>query len=118
MSGREPVRTFQQAVELLGRRWCGAIARALLDGPRYFAELERGIPEISGRALSQRLKELEAEGIVERRVEASSPVRVRYELTPKGRALEDVFAAVELWARDWLEEPGRAEPLARAGGGS
>jgi DNA-binding HxlR family transcriptional regulator len=95
--------TFQRAVELIGRRWCGTIARALLGGPLYFAQLERAIPDISGRALSQRLKELEAEGIVLRRVEPGTPVRVRYELTEMGRGLEDVIERVEVWAHGWLE---------------
>jgi DNA-binding HxlR family transcriptional regulator len=103
VSEREFCATFQRAVELIGRRWCGAIARALLDGPRYFAELERAIPAISGRALSLRLKELEAEGILVRSVETTSPIRVRYELTEKGRALGGIVAEVERWAHDWLE---------------
>jgi DNA-binding HxlR family transcriptional regulator len=102
--------TFQRAVELIGRRWSGAIARALLPGPLYFADLERAIPDISARALSQRLKELEAEGIVIRRVEAGTPVRVRYELTEKGCALEDVVERVEAWAHEWLEEKSPRRP--------
>ena len=101
MSDRAFCPTFQQAVELVGRRWCGAIARALLDGPRRFSELERAIPEISGRALTQRLRELEAEGVVAREVEPTSPVRVTYALTEKGRGLEEVVTAVERWAHAW-----------------
>jgi DNA-binding HxlR family transcriptional regulator len=93
---------FQQAVELVGRRWCGAIARALLDGPLRVSELERAIPEISARALTQRLRELEAAGVVERVVEASSPVRVSYALSEKGRALEEVVTGLERWADDWV----------------
>ena len=104
MTGPEFCPTFQRAVELIGRRWSGAIARALLGGPLHFAELERGILDISARALSQRLKELESEGIVLRRVDGGSPVRVRYELTAKGRALEDVIERVEAWAHEWLED--------------
>lgn len=94
---------FQQAVELVGRRWCGAIARALLDGPRRFSELERSIPDISARALTQRLRELEAEGILAREVEPTSPVRVTYALTAKGRDLEEVVTSLERWAHEWLE---------------
>ncbi|HSK16281.1 MAG TPA: helix-turn-helix domain-containing protein [Gaiellaceae bacterium] len=116
MSEREFCARFQRAVELIGRRWCGSIARALLDGPRYFAELERAIPEISGRALSQRLKELEAEGVLARTVEPGSPVRVRYALTEKGRALEGVVAAVERWAHDWAEDDEREPEAARLRG--
>jgi DNA-binding HxlR family transcriptional regulator len=101
---------FQRAVELLGRRWCGAIARALLGGPRRFSELERAIPDISGRALAQRLRELEGEGILERRVVPSIPVRVTYELTEKGRALDVVMDHLESWANEWLRPPG-VEPV-------
>jgi DNA-binding HxlR family transcriptional regulator len=93
---------FQQAVELVGRRWCGAIARALLDGPQRFSELERSITDISARALTQRLRELEAEDVVERIVETTSPVRVSYALTEKGRALEEVVTSLERWADRWV----------------
>ncbi len=93
---------FQHAVELLGRRWNGAIARALLPGPRRFSELARALPGISDRALAQRLKELEAEGIVARTVIPSTPVRIEYRLTEKGRALEPVLDAIGGWAGAWL----------------
>jgi len=102
VSGRAFCPYYQQAVELVGRRFSGAIARALLDGPRRFSELEREIPDVSGRALTQRLRELEAAGLVERKVEPSSPVRVSYALTEAGRALEPVVTALEQWAHDWL----------------
>jgi DNA-binding HxlR family transcriptional regulator len=98
--------TFRRAVELLGRSWNGAIARALLGGPLRFSELARALPGISDRALAQRLKELEAAGVVVRRVDAGTPVRVEYALTDKGAALEEVVAAVERWAHDWTQAPG------------
>jgi DNA-binding HxlR family transcriptional regulator len=106
---------FQHAVELVGRRWCGAIARALLDGPLRFSELERAIPEISARALTQRLRELEAEDVVERRVEATSPVRVGYALTDKGRALEEVVTGLERWADDWVQPTQTSAQVENAG---
>jgi DNA-binding HxlR family transcriptional regulator len=99
---------FQQAVELIGRRWCGAITRTLMPGPLRFSELERSIPAVSARALTQRLRELEAEGIVARSVEPTSPVRVRYELTEKGRALDAAVDELERWAHDWLAPAGHA----------
>lgn len=108
MSEREFCPYFQQAVELVGRRWSGVIARALLDRPLRFSELERAIPEISARALTQRLRELEAGGIVVREVEPTSPVRVGYRLTGKGRALEQVVAGLEQWAHDWIAPPEHA----------
>jgi DNA-binding HxlR family transcriptional regulator len=87
---------------LVGRRWSGTILRALLDRPRRFSEISAVIAEISDRSLSLRLKELEREGLVHRRVEATQPVSVIYELTDKGRALETAIAAVERWAHDWV----------------
>jgi DNA-binding HxlR family transcriptional regulator len=101
---------FQEAIELVGRRWSGAITRALLDGPRRFSELTRAIPDITDRGLSLRLKELEGEGIVERKVVPTSPPRVSYELTDKGVALQGVVDQVERWAHDWLmaRDPSRS----------
>ena len=60
------------------------------------------MPELSDRLLSERMKELEAEGIVERRVIDDTPVRVEYALTDKGRALEPAVRALKSWAHDWL----------------
>src|SRR5215211_2656837 len=82
---------FHRAVELIGRRWTGAIVRALLLGTSRFSELTETIPELSDRMLSERLKELEAEGIVARTVIPVTPVRIEYHLTEKGRALAPVF---------------------------
>ena len=93
---------YHAAVEMLGKRWTGAIVSALLAGPLRFSELSAGIPQISDRLLSIRLKELEAGGVVARRVCDGAPVRVEYELTPKGRALEPVIGALRQWAREWL----------------
>ena len=93
---------FQDAVELIGRRWCGAITRSLLDGSLRFSELERTLPGISARALTQRLRELEEADVVARVVAPASPVRVSYELTAKGRALDEAVAAIEGWAHTWL----------------
>jgi DNA-binding HxlR family transcriptional regulator len=94
---------FQEAIELLGRRWAGAIARALLAGPLRFSQLARMIPNITDAALAQRLKELEAEDIVIRKVDPTPPVRVTYLLTAKGRALEKVVEEIEAWADVWIK---------------
>jgi DNA-binding HxlR family transcriptional regulator len=93
---------FHEAVELLGKRWTGAIVCALLAGPMRFSELTHVVPQISDRLLSTRLKELEACGIVARDVHEEPPLRVEYELTPKGRALEPAVTAIRSWAREWL----------------
>jgi DNA-binding HxlR family transcriptional regulator len=95
---------FHHAVELIGGRWTGAMIQLLLNGRLRFAELRAAIPDISDRMLSERLRELESEGIVARRVVPETPVRVEYELTEKGRALEQALAAVGRWAERWITE--------------
>lgn len=92
---------FHAAIELIGRRWAGAILRALGERPHYFAELTTSVPGLSDRLLSRRLRELEAAGLVERSVETGSPARVSYALTEKGRSLEPALVALEDWARAW-----------------
>jgi DNA-binding HxlR family transcriptional regulator len=94
---------YHQAIELIGKRWTGAIVDALLPHSRRFSEIAHAIPQISDRLLSIRLRELEAEGIVERHVFDGSPVRVEYALTPKGRALEPAIGALRFWAREWIQ---------------
>lgn len=96
---------YLHAVELVGRRWTGTILRALLGGPARYHELRDAIPEISDRMLSERLRELEAEGIVTRAVIPATPVRVEYALTEKGRSLENAIVAIAAWAETWLPAP-------------
>ncbi len=97
---------FHRASELIGRRWTGAIIYVLLRTKCRFATLRAAIPDITDRMLSERLQELEQEGIVERTVVPEMPVRVEYCLTKKGRALADVMDAIGDWAHKWVE----AEP--------
>ena len=93
---------FHEAVELIGRRWSGVILRALFAGAERFSDLAATVPGMSDRLLSERLKELEAEGIVQRVVIPTTPVRVEYHLTEKGRALRPAIEAVAAWAEEWL----------------
>jgi DNA-binding HxlR family transcriptional regulator len=93
---------YHRAIELVGKRWTGAILFVLLDGPARFSEVKQLVPDLSDRLLSERMKELEAEGIVERRVIDDMPVRVEYALTAKGKALEPAVRALKAWARAWL----------------
>ena len=95
---------FHKAVELIGGRWTGAVIRLLLTDRMRFAELRGSIPDISDRMLSERLRELESEGIVARIVVPETPVRVEYQLTEKGRALEQALCAVGRWAERWVSD--------------
>jgi DNA-binding HxlR family transcriptional regulator len=102
---------FHRASELIGRRWTGAIIFCLLKSKCRFATLRDAIPEITDRMLSDRLQELEQEGIVERTVIPDMPVRVEYALTRKGRALGTAVDAIADWARRWTDaEPGDTTP--------
>ena len=92
---------FHAAVELVGRRWAGAILYALTERPHYFAELTQAVPGVSDRLLSQRLREFEAEGLVARKVHEGSPARVSYALTEKGRELGPALSELKSWARRW-----------------
>jgi DNA-binding HxlR family transcriptional regulator len=93
---------YHEAVELVGRRWTGAILRVLMDGPLRFSEVAQAVPELSDRLLSERMKELEARGIVERTVIPGPPLRVEYSLARMGRELEPALSELERWARRWL----------------
>jgi len=92
---------FHAAIELIGKRWTGAILCALTEGPLRFGELARAIPGLSDRLLSQRLRELEGKGLVQREVESGTPVRVSYSLTEKGVELEPAIRELKQWARRW-----------------
>ena len=94
---------YHEAVEMIGRRWTGAIVAVLLDGgPMRFSEIAHAVPELSDRLLSERMKELEARGVVTRHVDPGPPVKVLYELTDMGRSLEPALQELKSWARRWL----------------
>ena len=108
---------YHHAVELVGRRWTGAVIRVLLNGRARYHELRAAIPDISDRMLSERLRELELEGVIERVVVPETPVRVEYELTEKGRALEPVVRAIAKWAERWVPAEVSGGTRRVAGGG-
>src|ERR1700742_4894034 len=93
---------YHEAVELVGRRWTGAILRVLMEGPLRFSEVAQAIPELSDRLLSERMKELEARGMVQRTVLPGPPLRVQYELSQMGSELEPALIELQSWARRWL----------------
>ena len=97
---------YEKAASILGKRWTGLIIRALMEGPRRFNELLKIVELVSDRLLTERLRELEAEGLVERTVYPESPVRIEYSLTAKGQAMKSVVDAIQDWASEWIEVEG------------
>lgn len=95
---------FLRASELIGKRWNAAIIYSLFHGLERFSEIAHTVTGLSKRVLSERLKEMEEEGIVVRKVVADTPVKITYHLTEKGLALREVMVAIHRWAYKWHDE--------------
>lgn len=95
---------FEHAFSILGKRWNGLIIRTLVNGPMRFSAIEEAIPALSARMLSERCRELEQEGIVIRHVYPEKPVRIEYELTPKGHDLEPSLDLIQQWSDKWCTD--------------
>jgi DNA-binding HxlR family transcriptional regulator len=93
---------FHRGMEMIGRRWVPEIVRALIAGKSRFSEFSSTIPGLSDRVLSERLKALEADGLVTRTVQPDTPVRIEYRLTPKGEGLAEAIGAISRWAEAWV----------------
>ncbi|MFC4596993.1 winged helix-turn-helix transcriptional regulator [Cohnella hongkongensis] len=93
---------YESAAELLGKKWTGLIIRVLLGGPKRFKDIKEQIPEMSDKMLTDRMKELEAAGILTRTVYPEMPVRIEYELTEKGQQLEEVIQSIQHWGETWM----------------
>jgi DNA-binding HxlR family transcriptional regulator len=96
---------YAAAAEMLGRRWAAGVLRALVTGPARFSDIAAAIPGMTDKLLAQRLKDLEADGLVERLVHAGPPVRVEYRLTEKGVALSTILLDLNRWALKWIDVP-------------
>lgn len=92
---------FESAFELLGKRWTGLIIRTLLNKQNRFSDIQEAIPNMSARMLTERLKELEKQRIILRKVYPETPVRIEYELTEKGRDLQRSMDEIQKWAEKW-----------------
>jgi DNA-binding HxlR family transcriptional regulator len=109
---------YHEAVELIGRRWTGAIVAVLLDGGAMrFSEIASAVPELSDRLLSERMKELEARGVLARHVDPGPPLRVTYQLTAMGRSLEPALLELRDWGRQWLAAGAVRQEAARHAAG-
>ncbi len=114
--GDELCPRYQRAIDIIGKRWTCLILRVLLAGPRRFGYIEDVVAGLSARMLSERLKELEACGIVERRVYPETPVRIEYMLTEKGRGLQRALDELQRWADRWECSENRPTASAAASG--
>lgn len=93
---------YESAAELLGKKWTGLIVRVLMGGPKRFKDIKEQIPDMSDKMLTDRMKELESLGIVKRTVYPEMPVRIEYDLTEKGRDLEEVTNSIQHWGDKWM----------------
>lgn len=93
---------FEDAFELIGKRWTGLIIRTLLNKQKRFSDISAAIPNMSPRMLTERFKELEKNGIVVRKVYPETPVRIEYELTEKGKDLNSAMDEIQKWAEKWI----------------
>jgi DNA-binding HxlR family transcriptional regulator len=93
---------FEAAIEILAKKWTGLILRVLMEEKRRFRDIREQIPQMSERMLAERLKDLEASGLINRQVYPETPVRIEYTLTDKGKALQPVLDSIEKWAHEWI----------------
>ena len=96
-------KTFQTAIDILGSRWNALILNVLQRGPLRFSELAEQAEGPGDKVLSARLKELEARGLLVRRVDPGPPVRVSYALTRSGREFGELAQAIERWGRELVQ---------------
>jgi len=87
---------------LIGGKWNTLILWHLLPGKRRFSELKRLLPDITQKILIQRLRELEANGLIRRKVYAEVPPKVEYSMTSLGRSLEPVLNAMHSWGEAYI----------------
>lgn len=88
---------YHNAIEFIGKRWMGVIIHTLLERPKRFHEIVAAIPGISDRLLTERLRDLEQEGLIVKKQINATPKKVEYELTEAGRELEEVISAIIKW---------------------
>lgn len=86
-----------KTLKIIGSKWTMLLLHNIFDGKKRFGELQRSLPGISPKTLSQRLQELEKEGIITKKVFAEVPLHVEYSLTEKGKSLRGVFRSLENW---------------------
>lgn len=91
----------REIYEILGKRWTDGLLSDLAAGPRRFRQLLASLGGINDKVLTQRLRELDAFGLIERRTFEEEPSRVEYALTAKGRDLRSAMIGLERWYERW-----------------
>lgn len=94
---------YEHTFQILGKRWNGLIIEVLHQKDCRFSELAREIEELSDRVLTERLKELEHEGIVEKNMLCPDKIKFTYRLTEKGEALAKATDGLKEWAEKWVD---------------
>lgn len=92
---------FEKAVSILSQRWTALILYQLISGPQRFCTITEKLG-VSGKTLTERLKELEQRGFVVRDVYPETPVRIEYSLTDKGMSLTPIMKEIEKWSSKWI----------------
>ncbi|CAD2081843.1 putative HTH-type transcriptional regulator YvaP [Jeotgalicoccus coquinae] len=108
MSQNEMCPRFEKAVNILSQRWTALLIYQMLDGNSRFGEIQTATG-VSGKVLSDRLKSMEQEGLINREVIPETPVVIKYSLTEKGLSLEPVLKDIEKWSQDWIESDNKVE---------
>lgn len=93
---------FEKAISLLSQRWTALVIYQLLSGSQRFSEIQSAIG-ISGKVLSDRLKELEHHEVIKREVIPETPVVIEYSLTEKGQSIEPILRTIENWSQQWVK---------------
>jgi DNA-binding HxlR family transcriptional regulator len=94
---RSPGCAVEGALRFIDGKWKGVVLYHLLERTHRFSEIRRRVPNVTQRVLTNQLRELEADGLITRKIYAQVPPRVEYSLTPLGRSLEPVIAALKAW---------------------
>ena len=95
---------FHNTIELIGKRWTGAILAVLMRGPQRFGEILGAVPGLSDRLLTERLRELEDRGVVTRKIFAERPIRIEYGLSDAGQDLDQLIKVITSWGIKWFPE--------------